>query len=150
MSRFNPVIIKKIKSTEEVFDRFVDVRSEDLIHRECVKWFEVTHPGALGRLKVHHSPNGGARDIREGVKFKRMGVRAGFPDFIIFLGHGHVGFVEMKSATGQLSPVQKDWRDFLIAQGHRWALCRSLDEFRRTITVWEKEIEQERSIKNEY
>ncbi len=139
MIRFNPVIIKKMRLSEDTFERFVDSRSEDVIQRACVAWFERTHPGVQGRLKVHHSPNGGARDIREGVKFKRMGVRAGFPDLIVFLPRGRIGFIEMKSADGKLSPAQKDYRDFLIAAGHRWACCRSLDEFINTVTNWERE-----------
>lgn len=34
---------------------------------------------------LHHSPNGGSRHPVEAAKFKRMGVKAGYPDLILIL-----------------------------------------------------------------
>lgn len=34
---------------------------------------------------LHHSPNGGKRNIIEAKKFKDMGTQAGFPDLFLFV-----------------------------------------------------------------
>jgi hypothetical protein len=37
-------------------------------------------------------------------------------------------FLELKSLKGKLSPAQEAFRDAVLAQGHGWALVRSLDD----------------------
>src|SRR5687767_6251038 len=54
--------------------------SEDDLQKLCVRWFEIQYRDVL----LHHSPNGGSRDIREATKFKSMGTRPGCPDILIF------------------------------------------------------------------
>ncbi len=71
----------------------------------------------------HHSPNGGKRNWKEAVKFKRMGVSAGFPDIFIPLARkGHHGlFIELKRQEGgRLSHHQEWWRDLLLKEGYAW------------------------------
>jgi len=71
----------------------------------------------------HHSPNGGYRNAQEGLKFKRLGVSPGFPDFIFpYARQGYHGlFIELKRVKGgKLSEYQKWWRDFLMKGGYAW------------------------------
>lgn len=108
---------------------------EDHLQEQCIAWFEAFFRGSE-RLRIHHSPNGGKRNLIEAAKFKRMGVRAGFPDLWISLGNGQTGFIELKYGRNGLTDAQKTYRDFLIEQGYRWALCRSLDEFISALQNW--------------
>jgi len=77
--------------------------SEDTLQIQCVRYFDCLH---LNNAFLHHSPNGGARNPIEGAKFKRMGVRAGYPDLTL-LFDGKAVFIELKSKDGYLSPYQK-------------------------------------------
>ncbi len=85
----------------------------------------------------HHSPNGGARDWREGAKFKRMGTSAGFPDFVIpYSRKGyHSLYIELKRVSGgKLSEHQVWWRDFLMREGHAWFEAKGADELIKIVT----------------
>lgn len=94
---------------------------------KCLKEFQeqikaVFQIKQLG-LEVHHSPNGGRRDAREGAKFKAMGVSAGFPDLIItYARKGYHGlFIEIKPVIGGvLSDSQKRWGAHLLKEGYAW------------------------------
>ena len=106
---------------------------EDSIQIACVKWFSLQYPKLA--LCLHHSPNGGKRNVREAARFKEMGTRPGFPDlFLMYPSNGFHGlFVEMKSPKGVQQHSQKRWQKMAEALGYKYALCRSLEEFRALI-----------------
>jgi hypothetical protein len=80
---------------------------------------------------VHHSAN----EVRRGGEDGRvaqgiaqgMGVHPGFSDLLV-LGSGRCLFLELKSKTGRLSDAQVEFREFVVREGHAWALVRSLDD----------------------
>ena len=80
---------------------------------------------------VHHSANEVAQPGPRGAKRQAilvgMGVHPGFADLMV-LCDGRVLFLELKSRKGQLSPAQVAFRDAMLAQGHGWALVRSVDD----------------------
>ncbi len=82
---------------------------EEALQMQCVKWFEMSYPAFKGLL--HHSPNGGKRNLREAARFKAMGTRAGFPDLALLVPRrGRYGlFVEMKSGHGRQTAEQRWW-----------------------------------------
>lgn len=97
-----------------------------------------------GRNKVadliHHSPNGGKRDVREGRHFKEMGTQAGFPDLFLFVAkNGYNGlFIEMKQKGGKQSDVrssQSAMAERLSEQGYKCITCfganHAIDEIRQ-------------------
>lgn len=49
----------------------------------------------------------------------------GWPDLVLV--GGRVIFRELKSATGDLRPEQRDWRDLLHAAAADWAIWRPID-----------------------
>lgn len=107
------------------------VYSEDALQIACKSWFDLHHPECS--LLLHHSPNEGRlfmRD-RDGAKRKAMGVRAGFPDFVLLLPRGGYPYlcVELKSAKGRQSPSQKAYEAAVVAAGGCYRVVRSLDEF---------------------
>lgn len=81
-------------------------------------------------------PNQSNRHIRNAMKMKSEGVRAGSPDLCFLLPAGRVGWLEMKTRKGALSPAQKDFRDRAISLGHFWAMARSVDEALPHLTEW--------------
>ena len=108
---------------------------EDKIQEACVMWFGYAFPKLTPLL--HHSPNGGYRNAREGAKFKKMGTRAGFPDLLLLLpSHDrkhHALGVELKTPTGRLSDNQKAWAKVAMSAGVKYVVVRSFDEFKKEI-----------------
>lgn len=98
---------------------------EENLQMRCVAWFHARWPKMAALL--HHSPNGGKRNLREAARFKRMGVRAGYPDLTLHVARGrwHGLFVEMKTDRGRLSPEQEEQRTALVAEGYRYEVARS-------------------------
>jgi len=80
---------------------------------------------------IHHCANevteAGTRGAKRQAILVGMGVHAGFADLMV-LCDGRVLFLEMKSQKGKLSLAQETFRDVVLAQGHGWALVRSLDD----------------------
>lgn len=55
---------------------------EENMQIACARWFGLQYPRYAQLL--HHSPNGGRRNYIEAARFKAMGTKAGFPDFVLF------------------------------------------------------------------
>jgi hypothetical protein len=73
-------------------------------------------------------PNGEKRHIRVAQRLKNEGVRRGTPDLCFLLPGGRVGWLEMKTKGGALSPDQKVFRDKATELGHAWAMAKTIDE----------------------
>lgn len=57
-----------------------------------------------------HVANEGKRSVQYLIKLKKMGFRAGVPDFIIEYPKGQILYIELKNEKGQLSNSQKLWK----------------------------------------
>jgi hypothetical protein len=66
-------------------------------------------------LKVHHT-------------------HAGFPDRMLLVRGGVVAFVEFKAAKGRLTPIQVHWAETLAGLGFRYAVVRTVQDFRALLT----------------
>lgn len=86
---------------------------------------------------LHHSPNGGKRNLREAVRLKAQGLMSGYPDLHLFVARrGYHGlFIEMKSPKGRLSENQKIVIARLVEQGHRVTVCNSFESAKDEI-IW--------------
>ncbi len=102
---------------------------ESRLQQACVKWFRLQYPQHARLLFA--VPNGGARSHLTGAVLKAEGVVAGVADLILFAPRGgfHALCIEMKTETGRQSAVQREWQRAVEAQGYKYALCRSFDEF---------------------
>lgn len=111
---------------------------EDRIQEACVSWFDLQFP-KLSRL-LHHSPNGGKRNPREGARFKAMGTRAGFPDLILLYPAAgyHALLIEMKTTRSgsRQTANQKEYQRIVEKHGYKYTVCRSFDEFRTTVIAY--------------
>lgn len=101
-----------------------------------VRWFSYQYPELASLL--HHSPNGGKRNVSEAARFKAMGTRAGFPDlFLAVPSNGFHGlFLELKTEKGRVRESQKTYGDMLRRQGYVVEVVRSLDEFIKVINEY--------------
>ena len=116
------------KSFKEVHDKKVRKKpsyEEDDLQISMVKSFESLYPKLKNQLV--HVPNGGARSKREGARFKRMGVRAGFPD-LIFL-YKKASFIEIKTPNGTHSDKQKEYQAMLLELGFDVYEARTVEDF---------------------
>lgn len=77
------------------------------------------------RLRYNHSPNethrGGMGGIIQGARNKRIGVSAGFPDYVIFLPGDNDLYLEVKIETGTVSKEQKEWIRYLNEETKNYA-----------------------------
>jgi hypothetical protein len=106
---------------------------ESKIQIAAVRWFDYQYP-ALSKL-LFAVPNGGTRNKREAGIMKAEGVRAGVADLILLTPRGGCGAlcIEIKTETGRQSPEQKEWQKQAENAGNKYVVCRSVDEFIKTI-----------------
>lgn len=84
-----------------------------------------------------HIPNGGARDIREGAKFKAMGVKRGFPDYFLpypLWGKQYCGLmIELKIGKNITSLEQDEWLAYLNESGYKAVVAYGWEQARDEI-----------------
>jgi hypothetical protein len=97
------------------------------IHIDMVRWLRLVLPRGW---RVHHSPNGGKRNIIEAARLKRMGVLPGFPDIMVMGPLASVWFIEVKAEKGGLSAAQHQCHDDFKDLAFPVFTARSIDELR--------------------
>lgn len=116
--------------------------AESRLQQACVKWFRYSYPKHL----IFSIPNGGARSRIEAAIMKGEGVTAGIPDLFIAAprisdykeADYHGLFIELKSDTGKLSPVQREVVIWLSVSGYQVSVCRSVEEFIKVVNEYLK------------
>lgn len=116
---------------------------ESRIQKSCVLWWNVASAGlGYDRRLLYAVPNGAVlgndpktRAIR-GRILKDEGLRAGCPDLNldIPIGDYHGLRIEMKRPGAHPDDEQVQYHVILRAKGYRVEVCRSLDEFMKTVT----------------
>lgn len=106
---------------------------ESKLQQTCVKWFNYQYIELRGCLFA--VPNGGARDAVTGRILKMEGVVAGVADLILLVPnkHHHSLCIEMKTEKGRQSASQREWQGEIEQYGNKYVICRSLDDFIKTI-----------------
>ena len=102
-----------------------------------IKWCD-TQPLAKYIFAI---PNGANKSMASAAKFKREGLRSGYPDLGLDIArNGFHGLrIEMKRTKGSVtSKEQLDWIDFLHEQGFACFVCRGADEAIRVIEEYLK------------
>lgn len=109
---------------------------EGKIQAECFTWFWNEYPQY--RRLLFHIPNENDRadsNAIQGAIRKAMGVVAGVSDLILLVPtkkyHGLC--IEMKDKDGQQRKEQKEWQILVEAQGYRYEICRSREQFEEII-----------------
>lgn len=111
---------------------------EENLQIACCRWFQyqwgnfTINGEKIGAL-LHHSPNGGKRNLFEAKRFKAMGTRAGFPD--LWLGIPVDGCpylcIELKTTESgsRQSEHQRNYESLVKAVGAKYIVVRTLQEF---------------------
>ena len=103
------------------------MNSEHLEQVRLVSWFRRTYPDT----RIFAIPNGGHRGASQGAALKAEGVTPGVPDLFV---PEWLLWVEMKrEAGGIVSPVQREWIQYLESIGHRVIVCRGFEDAKRQI-----------------
>lgn len=107
--------------------------NESQIQQTCVRWFRLAHR-TLSLLLIS-IPNGYKTSATQARIAKAEGLVAGASDLFLFVPNGlyHGLAIEMKSETGRQRPSQRLWQEAVEAEGYKYIVCRSLDDFRNEI-----------------
>jgi hypothetical protein len=112
-----------------------DPSSEFEIQAAIVRWARtaaeipprISSRSCLSRLRLLYSvPNGGLRNRVVAAKLKATGTLAGVPDLCLPVArHGAIGlYIEVKTASGSVSPEQRAVMRDLANEGHCVAVAR--------------------------
>lgn len=115
---------------------------EDRLQITCRVWFDLQHKDLS--ILLHHSPNEGllVKRASDGAKRKAMGVRAGFPDFIFLKSNRFYPYlaIELKTQKGKQSEHQIAYQKAIEANGGKYVVVRSLEEFMSEINEYLKNV----------
>lgn len=102
---------------------------EAKIQIAIIKWLRTVMPKVMiQHCKNEHYKRGKA-GIIAGSRNKAAGVMSGFPD-LICLTYAGAFFLEVKTKTGRVSPVQTQVHDMLRERGFKVGVVRSVDDTR--------------------
>jgi len=107
-------------------------QSESHLQQQCIKWMQYQH----SNIVFFHVPNGGKRNVREAVRFKREGVISGVADIIILRPNKtkHGLLIELKTKIGKQSMEQKEFQKKVEQFNYKYSICKSLDEFMKVVS----------------
>lgn len=133
-----------MKKADSIFKAFFGGDGEilrrsprDLEHRlqcACVRWFRLAYP------QHHHNlfavPNGGYRTPATAAKIKAEGALPGVSDLILLIARGgyHGLLIELKTDKGRQSEAQREWQRLIEADGYKYVVVRSIEEFIEVVT----------------
>lgn len=122
-----PSKYKKNKTPNKIPDPL-----ESEVQKAVIEWAECI-PYKKRKLAdyLHHSANGGERNLLEAKKFKAMGVKAGYPDLTLDIARqGYHGLrIELKrSEKEDPSDKQKERLDMLTEEGYFAIVCKGVDQ----------------------
>lgn len=106
---------------------------EHRLQSACVRWYRLQYP------KMKHNlfsvPNGGKRDSVTGAKLKAEGALAGVADLILLKSNRFYGalLLELKTSKGRQSKSQKEWQHKITADGYKYVVVRSIEDFQREV-----------------
>ena len=95
----------------------------------------------LGYASVH-VPNGAVlsgdakRRAIQMNALKADGLYPGFPDLLVYGPDALIGHIEVKTPTGAIAETQKRCRAWLEGLGHKYAVCRSVDDVSAALASW--------------
>jgi hypothetical protein len=123
----------KVPGPEEILAMEVAnfLRAATLDGRLLGVWTSISNE--VGFISGKHRNSGHAQ--MKYAKAIAMGMIVGAPDYV-FVWPGGGGFIELKSKTGSLSPAQKDFASWCVANGVNHAVSKSLDQVRSHLISW--------------
>lgn len=113
---------------------------EHKLQVSMINWFRLQYPSM--RHNLFAIPNGGRRDAATGRRLKDEGVLAGVSDLILLKSNRCYGalLIETKIRKGTQRESQKEWESKITADGYKYVIVRSLDEFIEVVTDYLKDV----------
>ena len=129
-----------IKKAQSYKMRGKPKNDEHRIQSACVRWFRLKYPHLRNMLFA--VPNAARRSARNGAYMKDEGMLPGVADLILLKSNRFYGAlcVEMKKPGEYQRPVQKEWQKECEANGNKYIVVRSLDEFIKVVDNYLKDI----------
>lgn len=135
-----------MKKADSIFKAFFGGDGEtlrrsprDLEHRlqcACVRWFRLAYP--QHRHNLFAVPNGGYRTPATAAKIKAEGALPGVSDLILLIARGgyHGLLIELKTDKGRQSEAQREWQRLIEADGYKYVVVRSIEEFIKVVEAY--------------
>ncbi|OZI06609.1 hypothetical protein BWI93_19205 [Siphonobacter sp. BAB-5385] len=101
---------------------------EDHVQIQVCNYLRAQYPQAV----FYHPPNEGKRTTFQMFKIKILGIKAGFPDLVIFHAGKNLA-LELKAAKGKPTPEQLEWIAFFRRQGWMAEICKGFDDAKAVI-----------------
>ena len=101
--------------------------SEHQLQRQVAAYLDAALPDGCWWTSIDSAGRGPI----DGRRMKLRGVKRGTADILIISDHtipAETYWVELKSAKGALSPAQEQFRQAVKAAGHKWCICRSIED----------------------
>lgn len=105
--------------------------SERELHLKVQQWLEKS--GWWSKLLIFHVPNERRGGIGAIVHFKRLGVRKGVADYLVFAGRDAA--IELKDGDGKQDSAQEEFQSNWEGLGKLYIVVRSLEEFQGVIAA---------------
>jgi hypothetical protein len=106
------------------------MKSEKELHMKAQQWLEKS--GLWKKLLIFHVPNERFGGIGTITHFKRLGVRPGVADYLLFATNHRIA-IELKNEEGVQNENQKEFQEQWEAAGNRYFIARSLLQFQAII-----------------
>ena len=109
------------------------MKAESRIQQEIVMWFRNNYcrVGMIPRCVIFSVPNESS-SASEQMRKVQTGLMAGVSDLIVIMPNVNI-YVECKDSKGRQSDKQIAFQEQVESLGFRYALVRSLDEFKAVI-----------------
>lgn len=126
-------------SVEKIIQKKPRKNIESKIQQSFIKWFSLQYP-QYDKL-LFAIPNGGKRGKITASIMKSEGQKRGVADLFLSipkrtyseLGYKNGLYIETKTDTGKQSKEQIEFQKAVELQGYQYTICRSIDEFIKTI-----------------
>ena len=107
-------------------------------HDESIIQSQIVSALSLAGVYVFMVPNGELGKITQAAagRAKAMGLRSGMADLIVMSPDGRAHFLEVKTATGVLSPSQIRFAELCIKRGWKYEVARTVDEAMEIVRKW--------------
>ena len=107
-------------------------------HDESIIQANIVSALSLAGVYVFMIPNdaAGKTNMAKIMRLKSMGLRSGISDLVVISPAGVAHFLEVKTATGVLSPSQIRFAELCLKKGWKYEVARSVDEAMEIIRKW--------------
>lgn len=105
------------------------LKTENRIQQEIIIFYRNSN---LTTGNIIFSVPNDSKDLKEQLRKKATGLMAGVSDLIV-IHNGKVLFVECKDDKGRQSDKQKHFQELVEAQGFKYYIVRSLEEFKEKL-----------------